>query len=97
MAIKDYWIYQKRETPTPWAIYVVKEFDKRGGKKAQCLDFAFYHEDVNNATHSISRVGLHYEDVRGYVDEFLSVICDYSSITNEDKEQLTKEIQDILI
>lgn len=97
MAIKDYWIYQKRETPTPWAIYVVKEFDKRGGKKAQCLDFTFYHEDVNNVTHSISRVGLHYENVSGYVNEFLSAIADYALITNDDIEQLSKEIQDILI
>ena len=97
MAITDHWIYQKRETATPWALYVVKEYDKRVGKRADVLDVTFYHENVENATHSISKVGMHYETVTGYVDELLSIISDYASITNGDIQQLTVEIQDILI
>ena len=24
MAVKDYWVYQKREVQVPWALYIVK-------------------------------------------------------------------------
>lgn len=97
MAIKDGWIYQKRNVAEPWALYVVKEYDKRAGKRADCIDFTLYHENIENASHSLSRIGLHYEYVTGYVDEILATISDYAQVTNEDIEQLSQEIQDILM
>ena len=45
--IKDYWIYQEREVTTPWAIYIVKEYDPRHPETAS-LDYVLYHEDIPN-------------------------------------------------
>lgn len=97
MAIRDYWIYQKRQNDCQWAFYVVKEFDKRIGKQADVINYTFYSENIENATHSVSKVGLHYDYVAGYVNEMLATVSDYSSITNEDISQLSMEMQDILM
>ena len=97
MAIKDYWVYQKRACIKPWALYVVKEYDKRAGRKADVLDYTLYHEDIENATHSISRVGIHSETVAGYVHEILSDLVDYAEVTSNDVKHLTASIQDILL
>lgn len=94
--IKDYWIYQKRGVPTPWALYVVKEFDKRYYKETLTLDYTFYHEDVPTPTHSVSFVGLHYPNVRGYVDEIILTISDYCEVTSEDYQQLLRAIGEIV-
>ena len=96
MAIRDYWIYQKRIVKDPWVFYIVKEFDKRGGEKAVCIDFTFYHENIENPTHSVSKVGLHYDKIAGYVDEMLSVIADFSDITSDDVEQLLEDMEKIV-
>lgn len=95
--IKDYWVYQRRACIKPWALYVVKEYDKRAGKKADVLDYTLYHEDIENVTHSISRVGLHYDNVEGYVNEILSDLVEYAEVTAADKKQLTANIEDILL
>lgn len=42
MAIKDYWVYQERQSDYPWALYIVKEYDKRISDKASCLDITYY-------------------------------------------------------
>lgn len=97
MAIHDHWIYQRRESADPWVFYVVREYDRRVGKQADVINYTFYSENIENATHSVSKVGLHYENVTGYVDEMLSTMCDYASVTNEDIAQLTIEMQDILM
>lgn len=96
MAIRDYWVYQKRDAPSLWAIYIVKEFDKRK-LDSTVLDFTLYSEDIQNATHSKSFVGLHYDSVTGYVDRILAEISDFAAIEAADKDQLEKSITDILI
>lgn len=93
--IKDYWIYQERQNKDQWALYIVKEYDRRK-PDATCLDFTLYSENIDNATHSISKVGLHFNTVSGYVDELLSHIAEISSIEAQDKEQLEREIFNIL-
>lgn len=97
MAIKDRWIFQERETDDPWAFYVVREVVHVAGEKRTYIDITFYSENVENATHSESRIGLHYESVTGYVDEMLSIIAEYASLASEDKEQLYREMSNILI
>lgn len=96
MAIRDYWVYQKRDTPKPWTFYIVKEFDKRAGKKATCLDYTLYHEDIPNHDHCISEVCIHYDRLSGYVNHLLCAVLEFSNITSQDKEQLTEEIAYIL-
>ena len=94
--IRDYWIYQKRQSKThQWAIYVVKEW-QRGYPEATVLDFTFYSEDIGNATNSISFVGWHYPYAMGYVDSLIAEMVEYTEITAQDKEQLETEISRIL-
>ncbi len=97
MAIRDYWIFQKREAVKPWAFLVVKEYDKRVGKTATTLDYTFYHEDVENPEHQISEVCLYYENPLGYVNHLCSVIAEYSTVTYLDRIQLIQEITKILL
>lgn len=96
MAIRDRWIFQERETETPWAFYVVRELNHVAGEKRTYIDFTFYSEDIENATHSESRIGLHYESLSGYVDEMLSVIAEYEDLASEDREQLYREMADLI-
>lgn len=96
MAIKGYWVYQKRDVTTPWALYVVKEYDKR--KPAETtLDFTLYHEDIPNQVHCKSFIGLHYDTVSGYVDAILCEFAEYAVIDAQDKEQLMRSVEDILL
>lgn len=96
MAIRDYWIFQERESVIPWAIYVVKEFDKRAGKIADVLDYTLFSENIGNATNTISKIGIHCDDVAGYVNEILGDLVNYASVNNEDLQQLNREIESIL-
>lgn len=96
MAIKDYWVYQQRDCIYPWALYVVKEYDKRK-KDATVLDYTIYSENIDKPTHSVSFVGIHCDSVSGYVNDIICNLVEFSSVTSEDKEQLEKAILDILI
>lgn len=95
--IRDYWVYQRRQVQTPWALYIVKEFDRRDYSKSVVIDYTFYHEDVGNATHSVSFVGLHYDTIKGYADAITATIAEYTSIDNQDYEQVRKAIEDIIV
>ena len=95
MAIRDYWVYQKRDTPSPWALYIVKEYDRRH-PEATVLDYTLYSEEIENAAHSKSFVGLHHDTVSGYVDEIVTELVEVSTVTSQDREQLEKSILDIL-
>lgn len=96
MAIRDYWVYQNRDTVTPWAIYVVKEYDKRK-PDATVLDYTIYSENIDNATHSKSFVGLHHDSVSGYVSDILNELVEISEVHSQDKTQLEIEITRILL
>lgn len=97
MAIRDYWIYQKRNVAIPWALYVVKEYDRRY-PSATCLDYTLYHEDIDKPTHCVSRVCVHYDTVSGYVSDIAETIMDNTPLdfTHEDSEQLERSILNIL-
>ena len=97
MAIRDYWVYQKRQVMTPWALYIVKEYDKRKYNESVVIDYTFYHENVENPTHSISFVGLHYDTIAGYADEIAAKIAEYTAIDNQDYEQVKHAIEDIIL
>ena len=94
--IRDYWVYQERQNELgQWALYIVKEFDRRK-PDATTLDITYYSEGIQNAAHSKSTIGSHYDTVGGYVDEITSVLGEFSSITTQDKQQLEREILRIL-
>lgn len=96
MAIKDYWIFQSRECPKPWALYVVKEYDKRMSKDALCLDITYYHEDICNSQHMESEVNAHYETVDGYASHIAEVLGRWSNVNDIDMRQLRHELLKII-
>ena len=96
MAIRDYWIYQKRDTPTPWVIYIVHEYDRQNPKATQ-LDWTLYHEDIPTPTHSKSFVGLHHSTITGYVSEIAEEMAFYVAVTEQDIKQIEQELSYILI
>lgn len=96
MAIRDYWLYQKRDVPTPWAIYFVKEYDKRKPQETT-IDWTFYHEDIPTPTHSKSFVGLHFDTIRAYVDAITAEMAQYVTITAQDYSQVERELNRILV
>ena len=73
----------------------MKDYDRRK-PDATVIDYTLYSEDIGNETHSISKVGLHYDTVSRYVDELLSQICEFSAVTAQDKQQLERSILSIL-
>lgn len=97
MAIRDYWIYQQRDVRNPWALYVVKEYDRRK-PDATCIDYTLYHEDIENPTHSISKIGLHFNLISDYVNDVISCITDNTeqSVHHDDFRQLDMELYRIL-
>lgn len=95
MAIRDYWLYQKRDVPTPWAIYFVKEFDKRDAS-ATCIDFTLYHEDIPTQLHSKSYVGLKHDTPQQYAHDITEKMREYVSVTVADELQIENEIRRIL-
>ena len=96
MAIRDYWIYQERTSENPWAVYVVKEYDKRH-PQATCLDYTLYSELIDEPTNAFSRVGVHCDYVRGYVYAIISDLCSFGiEVAHPDLIQLANEIKRIL-
>ena len=97
MAIRDYWVYQKRQADVPWAIYIVKEYDKRKGLDAVVLDWTIYSENIELSTHSKSRVSVHANSIGEYVNELILDLVEISTIHDEDVQQLNRAIEDILL
>ena len=95
MAIRDYWVYQKRDTPCPWALYIVKEYDRRHPEYTM-IDWTMYHEDIPTPTHSKSFVCLHYDTIPGYVDAIAAEMVEFVSFTAPDREQIEQALSDIL-
>ena len=95
MAIRDYWLYQKRDVPTPWAIYFVKEYNKRDAS-ATCIDFTLYHEDIPTQLHSKSYVGLKHDTIDGYTDDICEKMREYVSVNEDDRKQISGELYRIL-
>lgn len=95
MAIRDYWVYQKRDTPIPWALYIVKIYDRR--KPAETMiDWTLYHEDIPTQTHSKTFSGLHYDTISGYADAITAEMVEYVSVTSQDHAQIENALYDIL-
>lgn len=95
MAIRDYWLYQKRDVPTPWAIYFVKEYDKRD-VSATCIDFTLYHEDIPTQLHSKSYVCLKHDTPEEYAVDIVEKMSEYVSVTDSDRAQIVQELRRIL-
>lgn len=96
MAIRDYWIYQKRDVSKPWALYVVKEYDYRKPDET-VLDFTLYHDDIELASHSESVVGIHDVTVKGYLEQLITFMSDNVTIASDDVRQLEESLEYILI
>lgn len=94
--IKDYWIYQKANVTTPWALYVIKEYEPRKGKKFITLDYTLYHENIPNNTHSKSFIGLHCDTIGEYAKKIMKEMSRFVPITEQDEKQILFEIEQIL-
>lgn len=97
--IKDYWVYQKCDVPVPWALYIVKEYE-RGKRKVGEVEFdvTVYHDGIDNDLHAKSFVGIKANTVSSLVSLFESKIktATGDTILPEDHEQLTNSLLDIL-
>lgn len=88
--IRDYWIYQERPCTRPWAIYIVREFER--GETNATLDYTLYSEDIANSTHSKSKVNVRYETLNGYVNDIVTELLEFSEVDSSDIKQLEKEL-----
>ena len=95
--IRDFWVYQKRKAKTPWAIYIVKEFDNPQTLDTTCLDITIYSEDIVNDDHAWSFVCWHFDDIQGYVDELQWMISQFTEFNADDYKQLSEEISKIMM
>lgn len=66
------------------------------GRKRRVWTTPFTNEDIPNKLHCDSEVCIHYDTVSGYVNHLLCKVLEYSTITSQDKKQLTDEIVKIL-
>lgn len=94
--VKDYWIYQERQSETmQWALYVVKETVK-GKPQETTLDFTVYSEDIQTPTHSKTFVGWRYPNVSMYVNALATEMMEFTTFNAQDREQLETAITRIL-
>ena len=96
MAIKDYWIYQKRNVFNPWAIYLCKVYE-RYKPQTVFFDWTIYHDAIQNQTNSKSGINLHCSNVSEYVDFIAGELANYTKVTAADKTQLYDSFLDILL
>ena len=92
---REYWLYQKRNVPVPWALYIVKSYDKRYRKTT--VDWTVYHEDLPTKTHSKSFFGLHYATPKGYADAIVSELVNFFEIEASDYQQIEREMERVLL
>ena len=94
--IRDYWVYQQRDTDKPWALYVVKEFEKGNILISDItFDVTLYQDDIPNATQSHSVVGITGSNVDDVVSQIGSVILEHTEFTDYDRAQVKNAIIDI--
>lgn len=95
MAIKDYWIYQRRNVAQPWAIYFCKVYTK-GKREDTFFDWTIFHDAIKNDTNSKSGINLHCDNVSQYVDAIAQEIAAITPVTASDKNQLYEAFIDML-
>ena len=95
--IRDYWVFQERKTAVPWALYVVKEYEKPQRFNTTCLDACIYSENIQNDEHSLTFVCWQFDTINGYVDELAKHISTFADFTEDDRLQLETAIFKILI
>jgi len=93
--IRDYWVYQNRQCFEPWALYIVKEYDRRK-PDATSIDYTVYGEFIQNKTHSVSHVNLKYDGLHGYIEHISQTIRDAGGIfEDEEWAQLERSLLNI--
>ena len=76
-------------------MHILKE-SRKYKPETVILDFTVYSEDIPSPTNAKSFLGTHYETARGYTDFITAEMSEFTSITNEDYEQIELEITRIL-
>ena len=95
MTVREYWVYQRRGVATPWALHIVKEFDRRYSE-ATIIDFTIFHEDIPLQTHSKSFAGLHCDDAEGYADAICKELSEFVEVNEQDYMQILSEMNWII-
>ena len=94
--IRDYWVYQERTTAKPWALYVVKEFEKGNILIGDLtFDITLYQDDIPNGTRSHSVVGISGQNADDIVSQIGKVIAEHVEFTEFDRAQVKNAIIDI--
>lgn len=93
---RDFWVYQKRKNEkSQWALYVVLNCEKRDPDTVT-LDFTLYSDDIPSSAKSVSFGGKHHSKVSAYVNDIVSHLVEFSTVTNDDYTQLEEELLAIL-
>ncbi len=93
---RDFWIYQKRQNGRfQWALYVVLNCEKHLPNTVT-LDFTLYSDAISNSAKSVSFGGEHRSKVSAYVNDIVSQLVEFTSVTNGDYTQLEEELLAIL-
>lgn len=95
MTVREFWVYQRRNVATPWALHIVKEYDRRYSNTT-LIHFTIFHEDIPLQTHSKSFAGLHFEDAAGYTDKICGELSEFVDVNEQDYQQILGEMKWIL-
>lgn len=90
--IKDKWIYQDRDVETPWAVYVVKEFEKPATLDNSRLDVTIYSENIENSDNMAAFVNWHFDSVAGYVNRLKEELEKHGEFNTDDWIHLEIEL-----
>lgn len=97
VAIRDYWVFQERQVATPWALYIVKEYETPQTFDNTCLDVTIYHEDIDNDEHALSFVCWRFDTISGYTDEIQWHLSKYTLFNADDYKQVDRAIFQIFM
>lgn len=101
--IKDTWIYQQLSQDvihidTPWALYLVMEYGKGKRKPSEVVfDVTVYSEEIDNATHSQSVVGISNTNIATIVNDIEAFMTDSGvTVTSDDHVHLQERLLELI-
>ena len=97
--IRDYWIYQQHvDEGSPWALYIVKEYEKGAMMFSDfTFDVTLYHDTIPNQTRSHSVVGINGGNVDMVLSDIAKIIGQYTEFTDVDRKQVKQSLLDIVM
>lgn len=95
--IRDYWVYQQNvDEGSPWALYIVKEYEKNTMLFSELsFDVTFYHDSIPNDMKSHSVLGITGHNADMVTAEIEKVISQHVKFNDLDRRQVKNALLDI--